>query len=148
MSVSAIIIAAVVVGGTGIVIGIILGIAGEKFKVEVDPKEEEVLAEDDESLLSIKLLLATVDEASLESEPSSVVVSFVMLPSVLLTLSALLVFSDAVKESSVVFPVIAFFKLHDESDKHNIVVQHKINKFLFIISPLKKLILNRYYHIL
>ena len=44
MSVSAIIIAAVVVGGTGIVIGIILGIAGEKFKVEVDPKEEEVLA--------------------------------------------------------------------------------------------------------
>jgi len=99
-------------------------------------------------LLSIKLLLATVDEASLESEPSSVVVSFVMLPSVLLTLSALLVFSDAVKESSVVFPVIAFFKLHDESDKHNIVVQHKINKFLFIISPLKKLILNRYYHIL
>ena len=32
MSVSAIIIAAVVVGGTGIVIGIILGIAGEKFK--------------------------------------------------------------------------------------------------------------------
>ena len=148
MSVSAIILAAVVVGGTGIVIGIILGIAGEKFKVEVDPKEEEVLAEDDESLLSINLLLATVDEASLESEPSSVVVSFVMLPSVLLTLSALSalsVFSDAVKESSVVFPVIAFFKLHD---KHNIVVQHKINKFLFIISPLKKLILNRYYHIL
>ena len=44
MSVSAIILAAVVVGGTGIVIGIILGIAGEKFKVEVDPKEEEVLA--------------------------------------------------------------------------------------------------------
>nr|WP_302447701.1 RnfABCDGE type electron transport complex subunit B [Eubacterium ramulus] len=44
MSVSAIIIAAVVVGGTGIVIGIILGIAGEKFKVEVDQKEEEVLA--------------------------------------------------------------------------------------------------------
>ena len=148
MSVSAIILDAVVVGGTGIVIGIILGIAGEKFKVEVDPKEEEVLAEDDESLLSVKLLLATVDEASLEFEPSSVVVSFVMLPSVLLTLSALLVFSDAVKESSVVFPVIAFFKLHDESDKHNIVVQHKINKFLFIISPLKKLILNRYYHIL
>ena len=33
MSVSAIIIAAVVVGGTGIVIGIILGIAGEKFKL-------------------------------------------------------------------------------------------------------------------
>ena len=38
MSVSAIIIAAVVVGGTGIVIGIILGIAGEKFKVEVRPE--------------------------------------------------------------------------------------------------------------
>lgn len=39
----AIIIAACVVGGVGIVIGIVLGIAGEKFKVEVDPKEEAVL---------------------------------------------------------------------------------------------------------
>ena len=36
MDIQAIIIAAVVVGGVGIVIGIILGIAGEKFKVEVD----------------------------------------------------------------------------------------------------------------
>lgn len=40
----AIILAAVVVGGTGIIIGIVLGVAGEKFKVEVDPKEEEILA--------------------------------------------------------------------------------------------------------
>lgn len=43
MDIQGIIIAAVVVGGVGIVIGIILGIAGEKFKVEVDPKEEAVL---------------------------------------------------------------------------------------------------------
>ena len=43
MSIQGIIIAAVVVGGVGIIIGIILGIAGEKFKVEVDPKEEAVL---------------------------------------------------------------------------------------------------------
>ena len=39
----AIILAAAVVGIVGIVIGIILGIAGEKFKVEVDPREEQVL---------------------------------------------------------------------------------------------------------
>lgn len=43
MDITAIILAAVVVGGTGIIIGVILGIAGEKFKVEVDPKEEAVL---------------------------------------------------------------------------------------------------------
>lgn len=43
MDVNAIILAAVVVGGVGIIIGIVLGIAGEKFKVEVDPKEEAVL---------------------------------------------------------------------------------------------------------
>ncbi len=43
MDIQAIIIAAVVVGGVGIVIGIILGIAGEKFKVEVDPREEAIL---------------------------------------------------------------------------------------------------------
>ena len=38
-----IILAAVVVGGIGIVIGIVLGVAGEKFKVEIDPREEAVL---------------------------------------------------------------------------------------------------------
>lgn len=43
MDVQAIIIAAAVVGIIGIVIGIILGIAGEKFKVEVDPREEAIL---------------------------------------------------------------------------------------------------------
>lgn len=43
MNIEAIILAAVVVGCVGIVIGIILGIAGEKFKVEVDPREEAVL---------------------------------------------------------------------------------------------------------
>lgn len=40
---SIILFAAIVVGSVGIVIGIVLGIAGEKFKVDVDPKEEAVL---------------------------------------------------------------------------------------------------------
>ena len=40
-----IMIAAVLVGGTGILIGLFLGIAGEKLKVEVDQKELDVRAE-------------------------------------------------------------------------------------------------------
>ena len=44
MNVTAIIFAAVVVGGVGILIGFFLGVSGEKFKVEVDEKEEAVLA--------------------------------------------------------------------------------------------------------
>jgi len=40
---SAIIIAAAVVGGVGIVVGLMLGVAGEKFKIETDPKEEALL---------------------------------------------------------------------------------------------------------
>jgi Na+-translocating ferredoxin:NAD+ oxidoreductase RNF subunit RnfB len=43
MSVSAIIIAAVVVAVVGIIIGFFLGFSSEKFKVEVDPKEEAIL---------------------------------------------------------------------------------------------------------
>lgn len=43
MSVQAIIIAAVIVGGVGIFIGFFLGISGEKFKVEVDPREEAIM---------------------------------------------------------------------------------------------------------
>ncbi len=39
-----IIIAAVIVGAIGIFIGLFLGVAGLKFKVEVDPKEEAVLS--------------------------------------------------------------------------------------------------------
>lgn len=39
MSVTAIIIATIVVGGTGLFIGVFLGIAGKKFAVEVDEKE-------------------------------------------------------------------------------------------------------------
>ena len=39
----AIIIAAVIVGGVGIFIGFFLGISGEKFKVEVDEREEAIL---------------------------------------------------------------------------------------------------------
>lgn len=42
---SGIIIAAAVVGGTGIFIGLLLGIAGNKLKVEVDQKEIDVRAE-------------------------------------------------------------------------------------------------------
>ena len=39
MSVTAIIIATIVVGGTGLFIGVFLGISGKKFAVEVDEKE-------------------------------------------------------------------------------------------------------------
>lgn len=39
----AIIIAAVIVGGVGLFIGFFLGISGEKFKVEVDEREEAIL---------------------------------------------------------------------------------------------------------
>ena len=39
MNVTAIIFAAAVVGGTGLVVGILLGIASEAFKVPVDEKE-------------------------------------------------------------------------------------------------------------
>ena len=42
MNVTAIIIAALVVGGTGIFLGFFLGIFGEKFKVEVDEREEAI----------------------------------------------------------------------------------------------------------
>ena len=36
MNITAVIIAAVIVGGTGLFIGVFLGIAGKKFEVEVD----------------------------------------------------------------------------------------------------------------
>ena len=39
MNIASIVIAMVIVGGTGLIIGILLGIAGEKFAVEVDEKE-------------------------------------------------------------------------------------------------------------
>lgn len=41
--ITGIIIAAVVVGGTGLFIGIFLGVAGQKFAVEVDEREEAIL---------------------------------------------------------------------------------------------------------
>ena len=44
MDIMSIVIAAVIVGGTGILIGFFLGFAGEKFKVEVDPREEAIAA--------------------------------------------------------------------------------------------------------
>ena len=43
MSVQAIIIAAVIVGGVGLFIGFFLGVSGEKFKVEVDEREEAIV---------------------------------------------------------------------------------------------------------
>lgn len=42
MSITGIIIAAVIVGGTGLFIGVFLGFAGKKFAVEVDPREEAI----------------------------------------------------------------------------------------------------------
>lgn len=44
MNVTAILLAAAVVGGTGLVVGLLLGIASEKFKVPVDEKEVAVRA--------------------------------------------------------------------------------------------------------
>ena len=43
MNIVAIIVAALVVGCVGIILGFFLGISGEKFKVEVDPREEAIL---------------------------------------------------------------------------------------------------------
>ena len=43
MNITGIIIAAIIVGATGIIIGVLLGVASEKFKVEVDEKEILVL---------------------------------------------------------------------------------------------------------
>lgn len=42
MSITAILIAALVVGGTGLFIGVFLGVAGRKLAVEVDPREEAI----------------------------------------------------------------------------------------------------------
>ena len=43
MSITGIILAAVVVGGTGLFIGLFLGFAGKKFAVEVDEREEAIV---------------------------------------------------------------------------------------------------------
>ena len=45
MSVTAIIMAALVIGVVGIIVGFLLVTAGEKFKVEVDEKEVAVRSE-------------------------------------------------------------------------------------------------------
>ena len=37
-----IILAAVIVGGTGLLLGLFLGLAGKKFAVEIDEKEQQV----------------------------------------------------------------------------------------------------------
>lgn len=43
MSITGILLAAVAVGGTGILVGFLLGIAGDRLKVEVDEREEQIL---------------------------------------------------------------------------------------------------------
>ena len=43
--ISGILIAAAIVGGTGLFIGVFLGVSGKKFAVEVDEREEAILAE-------------------------------------------------------------------------------------------------------
>ena len=43
MNITAVIIAAVIVGGTGLFIVVFLGLAGKKFAVEVDEREEAIL---------------------------------------------------------------------------------------------------------
>ena len=43
MSIAGIIVAAAIVGGTGLFIGVFLGFAGKKFAVEVDEREEAIL---------------------------------------------------------------------------------------------------------
>ena len=43
MSMIGIVLATVIVGGTGLFIGIFLGLADKKFAVEVDEKEEAIL---------------------------------------------------------------------------------------------------------
>ena len=45
MSITGVLIAALIVGGTGVFIGVFLGIAGKKFAVEVDEKEAAVREE-------------------------------------------------------------------------------------------------------
>lgn len=43
MDITGILVAAAIVGGTGLFIGLFLGIAGKKFAVEVDPREEAIM---------------------------------------------------------------------------------------------------------
>ena len=43
MSITGIVIAAVIVGGTGLFIGAFLGLAGKKFAVETDEREEAII---------------------------------------------------------------------------------------------------------
>ena len=44
MNITGIIVATLIVGAVGLFVGLFLGVAGIKFKVEVDEKEEAVLA--------------------------------------------------------------------------------------------------------
>ena len=43
MSITGVLIAALIVGGTGLFIGVFLGVAGKKFAIEVDEKEAQIL---------------------------------------------------------------------------------------------------------
>ena len=42
MSITGILVAALIVGGTGLFIGVFLGVAGKKFAVEVDETEQAI----------------------------------------------------------------------------------------------------------
>ena len=42
MNMTGLLLAAVIIGAIGIIIGVLLGIASEKFKVEVDEKEIQI----------------------------------------------------------------------------------------------------------
>ena len=54
MNISAILLAMVVVGGTGLLIAILLGIASEKFKVPVDEKEITVVVVDTQVVMDLQ----------------------------------------------------------------------------------------------
>lgn len=45
MSMQIVLISVLVVGGAGLIIGLLLGVAGKKFAVEVDEREERVRAD-------------------------------------------------------------------------------------------------------
>ena len=67
MNITAIIIAAAAVGGTGILVGLILGIAGERLKVEVDEREEKIMGIRDVPVLPQRSSKAKLRSVSVRS---------------------------------------------------------------------------------
>ena len=64
MSITGIIIAAAIVGGTGLFIGVFLGIAGKKFAVEVDEEGNEITADEEYQQKMTDLMIKKAEEAS------------------------------------------------------------------------------------